>query len=65
MLLTLPNRWNSLYDACSVLLQCVMDDDARLEAVNEVLRNEGGTNRNRTSYYVFDDQDKQVKSQSS
>ncbi|KAG0728240.1 hypothetical protein GWK47_032899 [Chionoecetes opilio] len=37
-----------------------MDDDARLEAVNEVLRNEGGTNRNRTSYYGFDDQDKQV-----
>ncbi|KAG0705271.1 hypothetical protein GWK47_024528 [Chionoecetes opilio] len=34
--------------------------DARLEAVNEVLRNEGGTNRNRTSYYGFDDQDKQV-----
>ncbi|KAG0715632.1 hypothetical protein GWK47_011487 [Chionoecetes opilio] len=60
MLLTLPNRWNSLYDACSVLLQRVMDDDARLEAVNEVLRNEGGTNRNRTSYYGFDDQDKQV-----
>ncbi|KAG0718733.1 Zinc finger BED domain-containing protein 4 [Chionoecetes opilio] len=58
MLLTLPNRWNSLYDACSVLLQRVMDDDARLEAVNEVLRNEGGTNR--TSYYGFDDQDKQV-----
>ncbi|KAG0712311.1 Zinc finger BED domain-containing protein 4 [Chionoecetes opilio] len=53
-------RWNSLYDACSVLLQRVMDDDARLEAVNEVLRNEGGTNRNRTSYYGFDDQDKQV-----
>ncbi|KAG0723020.1 hypothetical protein GWK47_043427 [Chionoecetes opilio] len=54
-------RWNSLYDACSVLLQRVMDDDARLEAVNEVLRNEGGTNRNRTSYYGFDDQDKQGK----
>jgi hypothetical protein len=61
MLLTLPNRWNSLYDACNVLLQCVMNDDARVEAVNEVLRNENGSSRSRIHYPGFDDEDKQVK----